>query len=151
MTLTFFSLLLVNASNVELTEAQKSIYQNLVPGSDVVIGDNWSPFDLQIYGKYYESLGAAQLQPQKTKRMVVNGALVDFEYDGLQETSIIPVPDAMKVVLAPQRHQTTLLYDDNSTQPTGSVTETSTGVIYNGAKRTATDAQLENDLRDRDL
>lgn len=120
----------------------------MTPGSDVIIGDNWSPFDLQIYGKYYESIGAAQLQPQQSKRLSVNGALIDFDEDTYNhETSVIPVPDAAKVVLAPGRSQSTAIWSDDGAYQTGSVTESSSGIIYNGNKRSAADAELEDDLR----
>lgn len=132
-----------------LTSAELANRQNLTPGDDLILGDNWSPFDLQIYGKYYESLGAAQLQPQKSKRLFVNGALVDFEDDsGLIESSVIPVPDAAKVVLAPQRSQTTAIWNSDGTVQTGSVTQTSGGRIFNGAKRDVEAAGLSSDLRD---
>merc|ERR1711904_268801 len=45
------------------------IQHSVSPGTDVILGDNYSPFDLQIYGKYYESVAACELQPQKSKRM----------------------------------------------------------------------------------
>lgn len=152
--LTFFLLLgdavQSTASGADtLTDAQIANRQNLTPGADLILGDNWSPFDLQVYGKYYESLGAAQLQPQKSKRLFVNGALLDFEPSaGIVESSVIPVPDAAKVVLAPQRSQSTAIWNADGTVQTGSVTQTSGGTIYNGVKRGVSAAGLADDLRD---
>ena len=149
----FFSLAPATQSSADgaetLTSVQLANRQNLTPGDDLIVGDNWSPFDLQIYGKYYESIGAAQLQPQKSKRLFVNGALVDFDEDNaLVESSVIPVPDAAKVVLAPQRSQTTAIWSADGTHQTGSVTQTSGGTIFNGAKRDVEAAGLSSDLRD---
>ena len=103
------------------------------PGTDVVLGDNYSPFDLQIYGKYYESVAACELQPQKSKRMYVRGGLVDFSYDTHKvfEQSVIPVPDVMQVKIAPHRTIKTNLVDENGFV-SSAVEDQSSGAICNG-------------------
>jgi hypothetical protein len=124
--------------------------KNLAPGQDLILGDNWSPFDLQVYGSYYESISACELQPQTTKRLYVNGGLLDISHDStVTESSVIPVPDYAKVVLAPSRTQTTTMWSTDGTHTTGNVSEHASGVIFNGAvKRDATAAGLAEDLRD---
>lgn len=122
----------------------------MTPGGDLILGDNWSPYDLQVYGKYYESVSAAQLQPQESKRLYVNGALVDFEPNSnIYESSVIGVPDVDKVVLAPSRTVTTKLYDSTGTHETGEVSRTETNAPPNGAmKRDALAAGMAMNLRD---
>ena len=103
-------------------------FQDFVPSEEIVLGDNWSPFDLQIYGKYYESVSACELQPQNSKRLYINGGLLDvsFDDDKVIESSVIPVPDHSKVVLAGQRTATRYIYDSSGTCITGTVSETAT-------------------------
>jgi hypothetical protein len=151
--LTFFFFFLVapldsNGDPVASTHANYH-KQHLDAGKDLILGDNWSPFDLQVYGSYYESISACELQPQQSKRLYINGGLLDITHDDtVVESSVIPVPDAAKVVLAPSRTQTTTLYASDGTHPTGSVSENTGGIIYNGAvKRDASAAGLSNDLR----
>lgn len=110
------------------------VQHSLTPGKDVVLGDNYSPFDLQIYGKYYENVAACELQPQKSKRMYVRGGLVDFSYDHHKviEQSVIPVPDALQVKLAPHRTITNTFFDENGLA-TSAVEDTSSGAICNGS------------------
>jgi len=109
------------------------IQHSVTPGKDIILGDNYSPFDLQIYGKYYESVAACELQPQKSKRMYVRGGLVDFQYDGhkVLETSVLPVPDFMQVKMAPTRTIKTNLVDDNGIV-SSAVMDTNGGAIGNG-------------------
>merc|ERR1711904_468328 len=109
------------------------IQHSVSPGTDVILGDNYSPFDLQIYGKYYESVAACELQPQKSKRMYVRGGLVDFQYDThkVLETSVLPVPDFMQVKMAPTRTIKTNLVDENGII-SSAVMDTDGGAIMNG-------------------
>lgn len=152
--LTFFPYcFLVNvdvAANSDSGFPAHTVKQTLTPGGDLILGDNWSPYDLQVYGKYYESISAAQLQPQESKRLYVNGALVDFEpNDNIYESSVIGVPDIDKVVMAPSRTVTTKLYDSTGTAETGEVSRTETYAPSNGSnKRDAVAAGLASNLRD---
>lgn len=144
--LTFFSV--PSPAIDSSTGAYTNIPKSLTPGKDLVLGDNWSPFDLQVYGSYYESISACELQPQKSKRLYVNGGLLDIVHDStISESSVIPVPDAAKVVLAPSRTQTTFLYDNAGTTRVGAVSENDGGYIPNGSKRSAGQANLSDDLR----
>lgn len=138
------------AANSDNGFPSHTVKQSLTTGGDLIIGDNWSPYDLQVYGKYYESISAAQLQPQESKRLYVNGALVDFEPNAsVYESSVIGVPDIDKVVMAPSRTVTTKLYDVTGTAETGQVSRTETYPPPNGAtKRDALAAGLKSNLRD---
>lgn len=114
------------------------IQHTVTPGRDVILGDNYSPFDLQIYGKYYESVAACELQPQKSKRMYVRGGLVDFQYDAhkVLETSVLPIPDFMQVKMAPTRTIQTNLVDENG-YVSSAVMDTDGGAIMNGHDSTS--------------
>lgn len=109
------------------------VQHSMSPGTDVILGDNYSPFDLQIYGKYYESVAACELQPQKSKRMYVRGGLIDFSYDTHKvfEQSVIPVPDVMQVKIAPHRTIKNNLVNENG-YTYGALMDQSSGPICNG-------------------
>ena len=111
------------------------LQHSITPGKDVILGDNYSAFDLQIYGKYYESVAACELQPQKSKRMYVRGGLVDFQYDAhkVVETSVLPVPDFMQIKMAPTRTIKTNLVDEHGVI-SSAVMDTDGGAIQNGGE-----------------
>ena len=110
------------------------IQHSLTPGRDVILGDNYSAFDLQIYGKYYESVAACELQPQKSKRMYIRGGLVDFSYDThkVLASSVIPVPDFMQVKMAPTRAIKHNFVDEHGVV-SSAVVDTRGATILNGA------------------
>lgn len=122
--------------------------KDFVSGSDLILGDNWSPFDLQVYGSYYESISACELQPQRKKRLYINGGLLDITHDNtIYESSVIPVSDRDKVVLAGHRHVTTNVMDPTGNFVQEQVTEVCppTGIANGVSRKRNMDAAGDGD------